>query len=79
MIKKVHILRVDIVDGSDLKFGWKNKMQVVYTTKGIYISSLDVIDWSEYVNDCVKYRVEISEGSGHLWIAKPTKDYYNDI
>ena len=75
--KKLHILRVDVVAGSDLKFGWEKDMQVVFTTKGIYISAMPsekVPDWSEFI-DGKKYRVDISEGSGHNWIANPRPDY----
>lgn len=71
--KRLHVLTVATIDGDCLKFGWKNEMQVVFTTKGIYISAMPsdkVPDWSEWV-DKPEIKCEISEGSGHRWIAKP--------
>ena len=76
--KRLHILDVMIVGGSQLKFGWTKNMQVVFTTKGIYISALPsdkTPDFSEFI-DGREYKVEVSSGSGHMWIAKPRLSYF---
>jgi len=69
--KSLYILEVFIVNGDKLKHGWKKQMQVVLTTKGVFISAIEnAPDWTDFING-KKYNVEVSEGSGHLWIAKP--------
>ncbi|RLA60980.1 MAG: hypothetical protein DRQ78_09090 [Epsilonproteobacteria bacterium] len=72
------INRVDIVKGSDLKPGfWVRKMQIVYTSEGIFIDnavgvkgssgiSWTAPDWSKKVGKLQDFGVV--DNSGFLWI-----------